>query len=107
MLPTKNWSMENLTLSNEAYNQLITSIRNLHDTVAKLSDRKKILEAEYVDSWEASRILKISRRTLERYRSANRIPSYKMNRKVLFRLSDLEHYLFQESNQVQKILNIP
>jgi excisionase family DNA binding protein len=99
--------MENLTLSNEAYNQLITSIRNLHDTVAKLTDRKKILAEEYVDSWEASRILKISRRTLERYRNANRIPSYKVNRKVFFRLSDLEHYVYKQSNQLQEILNIP
>jgi excisionase family DNA binding protein len=99
--------MENITLTTDAYNQLIVSIRNLNETVAKLSDRKKILATEYIDSWEASRILKISRRTLERYRNANRIPSYKFNRKVFFKLSDLEHYIFQESNELQKILNIP
>jgi hypothetical protein len=93
--------MENITLSNDAYNQLIVSIQNLQETVAKLTDRKKLLAEEYIDSWEACRILKIIRRTLERYRNDNRIPAYKINRKVFFKLSELEHFLFQQSNRIQ------
>lgn len=92
--------MENITLNNDAYNQLIVSIQNLQETVAKLTDRKKLLAEEYIDSWEACRILKISRRTLERYRNDKRIIAYKINRKVFFRLSDLEHFLFQQSNRI-------
>ncbi len=93
--------MENITLSNDAYNQLIVSIQNLQETVAKLTDRKKLLAEEYIDSWEACKILKISRRTLERYRNDKRIPAYKINRKVFFKLSELEHFLFQQSNRIQ------
>ena len=91
--------METITLSSDVYQQLIVTLRELQDKVAELSDRKKFLAKEYVDSWEACRILKISRRTLERHRDDNKIPCFKMKRRVFYRLMDLEHYLFQQTDQ--------
>ncbi len=96
--------MNTITISSDVYSQLIVTLRELQDKVADLSDRKKFLAKEYIDSWEACRILKISRRTLERHRDAHKIPCFKMNRKVFYRLTDLEHYLFQQSNQFQESL---
>jgi len=87
--------METIELSNDVYKQLIITLKELQSRVADLSDRKKLIAQEYVDSWEACRILKISRRTLERYRDARRIPCFKMNRRVFYRLSDLEHFVFR------------
>ncbi len=96
--------MKEVHLSNEVYSQLLVSIRELQKKVSLLSDRKKLLKDEYIDSFEASRILRISRRTLERYRDSNRIRSYKTNRKVYYRLSDIEHFLLIESGQLNEIL---
>jgi hypothetical protein len=86
--------MEQVILNQDDYKKLIKAIEDLKEKVADLSDKKKKLAKEYVDSWEAARILKISRRTLERYRDANKIPCYKLNRKVYYRVTDLEYYIF-------------
>ena len=59
--------METITLSSDVYQQLIVTLRELQDKVAELSDRKKFLAKEYVDSWEACRILKISRKDIHHY----------------------------------------
>jgi hypothetical protein len=96
--------MKEVNLGSEVYSQLLVSIRELQKKVTLLSDRKKLLAEEYIDSFEASRILRISRRTLERYRDSNRIRCYKTNRKVYYRLSDIEHFLLIESGQINEIL---
>ena len=47
----------------------------------------------YLTDDETSRVLKISRRTLQEYRSSGRIPFVLLGGKVLYRESDLEALL--------------
>lgn len=95
--------METVTLSIENYNTLLKQLMDLQDRLNKLNDRKKFIEQEYVDSWEAARLLKISRRTLERYRDKNLVPCFRLNRKVYYRTSDIEFFLQKKSELVCSI----
>lgn len=104
MLTKPDEHMKEVNLSSEVYSQLLVSIRELQKKVSILSDRKKQLAEEYIDSFEACRILRISRRTLERYRDSNRIRSFKTDRRVYYRLVDIEHFLLIESGQLNEIL---
>jgi FtsZ-binding cell division protein ZapB len=97
--------MEPLLVQPETINQLIKSIKEIQVKIDELGDRKKQLSIEFVDIYEACRILKVSRRTMERYKTNQRIPYFKINKKTIFRLTDLEHFMYSESNQHDIILN--
>lgn len=56
---------------------------------AKSQDRTE----RWLSGEETMDILGVSSRTLQRYRSTGRIPYYKMGRKCLYRLSDVERAL--------------
>ncbi len=97
--------MEPVIVPAETINQLVLSIKDIQDKLNELGDRKKQLSMEFVDIYEACRILRVSRRTMERYKNNQRIPHFKINKKAIFRLTDLEHFMYSESNQLDAILN--
>jgi excisionase family DNA binding protein len=55
---------------------------------------KSGLEGEqYLTDKEVSRLLKISRRCLQDYRTAGKIPFYRIGGKILYRAGDIERFL--------------
>jgi excisionase family DNA binding protein len=48
---------------------------------------------QYLTDRDLSRLLKISRRCLQDYRSEGKIPFYRIGGKILYRSSDIEHFL--------------
>lgn len=94
-------SSETITISLEKYHHMLNQISELQEKVSVLSDRRKFIAQEYVDSWEACRALKICRRTLERYRNKNLIPCFRLNKKVFYRTIDLEYFLYKQSEMIE------
>jgi excisionase family DNA binding protein len=48
---------------------------------------------QYLTDRDLSRLLKISRRCLQDYRTEGKIPFYKIGGKILYRASDIERFL--------------
>jgi predicted transcriptional regulator len=68
LAPKNSSPMEVITIQSEAFKEIMSKLDNIERKVQKISNRKKVLENEMIDTFEACRILKICRRTLERYR---------------------------------------
>ena len=72
----------------DSMRELLSLCRNVTE------DYRPMLDGErYLTDDETSRVLKISRRTLQEYRSSGRIPFVLLGGKVLYRESDLEALL--------------
>jgi len=66
----------------------------LHNLESVIRDHKPLLDGErYLTDKEVSKLLKISRRTLQDYRDSGRIPYCQLGGKILYRESDLEKML--------------
>ncbi len=73
-------------IDNKDFNKLRADIKNL----AKVN---KELQEVWLNSNEAADFLKLSKRTLIRYREKGKIPFSKDGRKIWYRKSDLISYL--------------
>jgi excisionase family DNA binding protein len=58
------------------------------------------LNRKFLDSNDAARILKISRRTLAKMRSDGSLPFIRVRRKIIYAASDIEEYLKENHNVV-------
>jgi len=80
---------------------VIKAVNGLKDTVAELSKKFEDLSKapvfapgpEFLNEDETCEYLYISKRTLANLRLKHIIPHIKTNRKILYRLSDLQEYL--------------
>lgn len=54
---------------------------------------KSALEESYVDTEEICKKLKLSKKSIGRYRNLNYFPHYKLGRKVYFKLSEVKEAL--------------
>jgi hypothetical protein len=82
--------MEVITIQLEAFKEIMSKLDNIQRKVQKISNRKKALENEMIDTFEACRILKVCRRTLERYRISHGLAYTKINRRIFYKVSDIE-----------------
>jgi hypothetical protein len=82
--------LEIITIQSEAFKEIMSKLDDIQRKVQKMSNRKKVLENEMIDTFEACRILKICRRTLERYRRSEGLPYTKINRRIFYKVSDIE-----------------
>ena len=88
--------MNELILSqNPAVKRLKDTMNELQSLCRQVTDSyRPMLNGErYLTDEETSQVLKISRRTLQEYRSNGRIPFVLLGGKVLYRESDLETLL--------------
>jgi MerR family transcriptional regulator, repressor of the yfmOP operon len=85
--------MEVITMQSDAFKEIIATLKDIQSQLDRMSTRKARLEEEYLDTMESCKLLKVSRKTLERYRDLNNIPFSKMQRKVFYKISDLEKFL--------------
>jgi len=54
---------------------------------------------QLIDIFEAARLLGVSRWTLESMKSRREIPTYKIGRRKMFKISDLEKFV--EENKIE------
>jgi len=85
--------MELVTLSSEAFQELMKKLTAMEHQIEKLGTRRPRLEDEYIDSTEVCRLLHISRKTLERYREKDMIPYTKIKKRIYYRFADLEAFM--------------
>lgn len=85
--------------SEQAVTFLKTIDRLLDKLECTLADCWPMLKGEhYLTDRELSDRLKISRRTLQDYRNAGRIPYYQIGGKILYRESDIKKLLDENHN---------
>ncbi|GHU54707.1 transcriptional regulator [Bacteroidia bacterium] len=89
--------MENnvITKDNETVKSFFLSLERMLDGVERLVlNCKPSLNGErYLTDREVSEKLKVSRRTLQDYRTEGKIPYYQLGGKILYRESDIEKML--------------
>jgi len=89
--------MENnlITKDNEKVKSFFLSLEQMLDGIENLVENNKpTLSGErYLTDREVSERLKVSRRTLQEYRTEGKIPYYLLGGKVLYRESDIEKML--------------
>lgn len=87
--------MEVITIQSEAFQQIMATLKDIQSKVENMQSRKKALEDDLVDTFEACRILKICRRTLERYRDSGDLQYTKVKRRIFYRVSDIENLMLK------------
>ena len=66
----------------------------LDEKIERLQRQKKVIAGEeLLDNQDVLTILKISSRTLQRYRSSGKLPYYMISGKIYYRLSDVNHFI--------------
>ncbi len=84
--------MQVITITTEAYQQLINKIDAIEGSIKRIS-KINPLEDTWFDIQEVCQLLKISIRTLQSYRD-NKILHYsKIGGKIYFKASDIERHL--------------
>lgn len=74
--------------------RLVIRIDSLKEQIVKLELQTLNIDGEeLLDNQDIMKILKISYRTLQRYRSERRLPYYKLRGKVYYKLSDVQQLL--------------
>lgn len=74
--------------------RLVIRIDSLKEHVVKLELQTLNIDGEeLLDNQDIMKILKISYRSLQRYRSERRLPYYKLRGKVYYKLSDVQQLL--------------
>ena len=100
--------MNELILSqNPAVKRLKDTMNELRNLCQQVTDNyRPMLNGErYLTDEETSQVLKISRRTLQEYRSNGRIPFVLLGGKVLYRESDLEALLLEGYHPARRTRN--
>ncbi|MTG98548.1 MULTISPECIES: helix-turn-helix domain-containing protein [Myroides] len=74
--------------------RLTTRLDSLNENISKLQLQTLNVDGEeLLDNQDVLQILKISYRTLQRYRSEKKLPYYKLKGKIYYKLSDVEKLL--------------
>lgn len=86
---------ELITKDDERIESLFKALDTIQDKVISLKRHyRPILNGErYLSDAELSERLRISRRTLQEYRNAGRIPYFQLGGKILYRESEIEKLL--------------
>ena len=100
-------------MNNNIINKEDKQISSLFQRMEQLSDtmdntvrapKSKLGGEQYLTDKETVRLLKISKRTLQGYRLGGKLPFYRIGAKILYRMSDIEHFLktHYESRQTSR-----
>ena len=84
-----------VTKEDERIVSLFRTIDELSETIENTVRNFKIKlgNEQYLTDKDLSRLLKISRRCLQDYRTEGKIPFYRIGGKILYRESDIEDFL--------------
>ena len=92
--------MEVITITNEAYQALISKIDTINEVVSKMKYNDTPLSERWLDIQDACQALKISKRTLQAYRDKKVLPFSKFEGKIYFKATDIEKHLQNHYNPV-------
>ena len=70
----------------------IDDLSNRIENIVRIS-KSKLGNEQYLSDKDLSQLLKISRRSLQDYRTKGKIPFYRVGGKILYRASDIENFL--------------
>ena len=74
--------------------RLIDRFDLIDDKLERIIKRKTCLDGEdLLDNQDLLQVLKISHRTLQRYRSSGELPFFKMKGKIYYKLSDVNRFI--------------
>ena len=82
--------MEVVLMQSSEFQQIITE---LNEIKAELKNRSSEKSVEYLTNPKVAKLLGCSIRTLQTYRDENRLKFYKVSRKILYKMSDVEEFL--------------
>ncbi|MFP3596842.1 helix-turn-helix domain-containing protein [Chryseobacterium sp. SIMBA_029] len=69
---------------------------------AKARDRMVLDEEELLDNQDVMHNLKISQRTLQRYRSSGKLKYFTISGKLYYKLSDVRSFIHNSSSMISK-----
>ncbi|MDR0507943.1 MAG: helix-turn-helix domain-containing protein [Dysgonamonadaceae bacterium] len=97
-----------ITKEDKQLASLFQTIDQLSETIENIvRNIKPGLDGEqYLTDKDMSKLLKISRRCLQDYRSAGKIPFYRIGGKILYKVGDVEHFLNEHYENKQGFTGI-
>ncbi len=98
--------MEVITIETKAFSQLLKNIEELTDSIKTANSMKAVkrevnpsdTKNDWLTTEETCNLLKVSKRTLQKYRDELIIPYTQLNRKIYFKREDIQKML--ESNYI-------
>ena len=90
--------MEIKFVSEDAYTQLIKKLDEIKEGL-QTKDAKSPLKDVWIDIQEVCAILKLSKRTLQKYRNNNVLPFSQISGKIYFKAADIQKHL--ENNYIK------
>lgn len=86
--------MQVVMMESEAYQNLIDRLERIEKYVVKATERQAALDDEdvWLDNKQVCRLLDVSVRSLQRYRSDGKLPYQMYGKKCRYRLSDVEKF---------------
>ena len=86
-------------LNTSDLNSLTSAISNIELILDKLVEERTETNTKFLTSEEVCEMLQLSSRTLQKYRDEGRIRFAKLDRKIIYKLSDVEDFV--EANMVE------
>jgi len=92
-----------ITKEDEQLAFLFRTIDELSETIENIvrNPKTKLGNEQYLTDKDLSLLLKISRRSLQDYRTGGKIPFYRIGGKILYRVSDIEDFLAKKYEKPQ------
>jgi len=84
--------MELVTLTSEAFLKIVSKIDNLTGILEKEKNTNPLNDT-WLDIQEVCILLKLSKRTLQKYRDSGILPYSQISGKIYFKASDIEEHL--------------
>jgi excisionase family DNA binding protein len=78
---------------------ILSSIKNINDRIEDLLNSKEAMSTKYLSSEEVCETLQISSRTLQKYRDEGRIRFAKLDRKIIYKESDIDDFVESNMNE--------
>lgn len=96
--------METTNIDKAVFETMISKFSNFKNKVFALCDKYKNKSLDqWLDNQDVCLMLKISPRSLQTYRDTGRISFSRINHKIYYKVSDIEHFL--QNKQVNINLN--
>lgn len=93
--------MEVITISSDAFQQILTKIDGLGDKLEKTVKTQPLTD-NWLDIQEVCWLLKISKRTLQYYRDNKVLPYSQIGGKIYFKAADIDEHLQTHYNKSLK-----
>jgi excisionase family DNA binding protein len=84
--------MDTKNISDQAYSKIMDKLTKIEKSLEQKTKKEKLID-DWMDVSEVCRTLKVSKRTLQYYRTNGSLPSSKVGAKIYFKASDVQKVL--------------